>query len=148
MFFLFFMREAVSSIADAIELTASLTKFFPFLMKIRIRNLLLFLSPFLFMVLVNEFSEPTLGSGIRSATHCSWHCHDNTFFCKEFHVKFAKPHFKIIDLLYNGMIEFLDNAGDYQFSNIFFLVVLWPLLMYFLLIQNLDMRLKIKKLNT
>lgn len=100
------------------------------------------------MVLVNEFSEPTLGAGTRSATECSWHCHNHTAVCKELHVKFAKPYFKIIDPLYSGMIEFLDEVGDYQLSNILFLVVLWPLLMFYLLINVLDMRLKIKKLKT
>ena len=115
------------------------------------------------MVLVNEMMRPTIkenpyskgktiamNSAIQSKDKCSWVCHNNTSYCKTNHVKYLKPYFENVDLLYFGMIGGLKGTGNYVWANIIFLVLLLPLLMYYLLIRILDMRneiITIKKRN-
>ena len=73
---------------------------------------------------------------------CTWYCHDN-----------GCPHSKninniYVDKLYGAIIDFNHQDGDYkkyQLSNIIFLVILWPLLIYILLIKCIDIQQKIKE---
>jgi len=81
------------------------------------------------MILVNETStQPTKPSSEK----CSWKCHDDTAFCKTNHVKYAKSYFNQIDPIYFGIINSLKSTGDYRGANILFLVLLIPIIIYFL----------------
>jgi hypothetical protein len=75
---------------------------------------------------------------------CSWACYENTEYCKKHHVKHLKNSFSFTDPIYFGMIKFFKSLGNYAVANILFLVLLWPLLMYILLVRVLLMQQKIK----
>lgn len=128
-------------------------------MKNTIRNIIILIAPFLAMVLVNEIMRPTIKeqpyslNGITAINpplpakeKCTWHCHNNTASCKQNHVKHAGHLFKIIDPVYFGIIDLLKSTGHYAAANIFFLVFLFPLIMYCLLIKILDMQRKINSI--
>ena len=87
-----------------------------------------------------------INSGEKLKNKCTWHCHNDTAFCKKNHVKTKGGIFKIIDPIYVGIINFLKSTGHYVFANIFFLVILFPLIIYFLFIKNIDLRIKINKI--
>lgn len=125
-------------------------------MKKILRNILILLTPYLFMVLVNERVRPTIKNpGFTSVSintamnpelkhhddNCSWRCHN-----VECSPKLLKPFESQISPLYDGLIDFLKKSGDYKLANILFLVLLWPLVMFYLLIKSLDMQQEIKKL--
>lgn len=110
------------------------------------------------MILVNETIRPTISeqpysrkgvttinSGIQTPDKCTWYCHQNTSYCKKHHVEWLRPFFKIIDPIYFGIISGLASTGDYALANIVFLVVLWPLLMFYLLVRVWDMQVEINK---
>ena len=124
-----------------------------------IRNLLVFLSPLVFIVSVNEYSrlnlEPTayqsrgqatLNPGSRNPSTCTWACHDDTGYCKTHHVKFDSSYFAFTDPLYFGMITLLKGFGNYGLANILILVLFIPLLIYFLLIKSLTIQDQINRL--
>lgn len=126
------------------------------MMKKRILYGSVFLFPFLMMIGVNEYVKTQIGEkgyhrkgtiAINSAKKfkekCSWICHNDTDYCQNNHVKFAKPYFDKIDKIYFGLIGFLKSTGNYRLANILFLVILSPLLIYFLLIQSIELQLKI-----
>jgi hypothetical protein len=127
------------------------------------KKLLIYLVPILIpcltVVLVNETSVPfqaskkfsirgvdTANSAAKLPTECTWACHNDTDYCKKHHVKFLKSYFQVVDPIYYGIINGLKSFGDYQLANILFLVLAWPLLMYFLLVKSLLLQLKIQKL--
>ena len=124
-----------------------------------IRNIILFLSPFLFMLVVNEIvrvsivAEPytlngkkTMNSSNIYVDKCSWACHNSTSqICKTKHVKVLKPYYKYTDLFYFGIISLLRNTGNYGAANIFFLVLLLPFLIWFFIIKSLSIQSKINK---
>jgi hypothetical protein len=124
------------------------------------RNILILITPFLIMILVNEsvrlagnqnsgivYGVKTISPVNASDTDCSWACYYNTStHCKQHHVKFMQPLFRYIDVLYFGEIKFLHQMGDYAVANIIFMVILWPGLMYFLFITFLNQGEKLKKL--
>ena len=127
-------------------------------MKKRILYLLILVLPFLGMIMVNEFVRPNIkekgykkqgitaiNSAKRIKEKCSWICHNDTGYCKENHVKFAKPYFDKIDPIYFGIIHSLKATGDYGLANVIFLVILIPLIMYFLLVKSISMQLEIRK---
>src|SRR5688572_861830 len=76
---------------------------------------------------------------------CTWQCHNNTGYCKSNHVRFLNQYFSFVDPVYFGMIHLLTSTGNYQLANIIFLVILWPLLMFILLLKNLKLRHAIKR---
>ncbi len=128
-------------------------------MKRWIRNLILLIIPFLVMVLVNEFTRPrikenrhnkqgisAINSATKTTTKCSWICHNDTNYCKENHVKILGNYFQYTDPVYFGIIKSLKSTGNYGLANIVFLVILFPLFMYFLLIKSLDLQREIKAL--
>jgi hypothetical protein len=128
-------------------------------MKRRILYLLLLLSPFLTMIAVNETTRKNIkevgyktqnivaiNSAIRTEHKCSWICHNDTDYCKNVHVKLAKPFFPIIDPIYFGIIHSLKYTGNYGLANIIFLVILLPLVMFILLVKSIQLQFKIKTL--
>ncbi len=111
------------------------------------------------IVLVNENSNPreafkefslrgvvTANAADKIPTECSWACHNQTAYCKANHVKFLKPYFKIVDPIYYSIINGLKSFGDYQFANVLFLVLAWPMLLCFLLVKSILIQFKIQKL--
>lgn len=75
---------------------------------------------------------------------CTWICHNNTSYCKVNHVQLAKPYFNVIDPIYYGIINSLKSTGNYGLANIFFLVILLPLTMFFLLIKSIRLEFEIR----
>lgn len=121
--------------------------------------MIILVSPILGMIAVNEFARSNMKEGgyashgitaINSAQRledkCSWACHNDTRYCKEHHVKLAKPYFNQIDPIYFGIIRSLASTGNYGLANIVFLVVLIPLLIYVLLIKSISLQRQIRQL--
>ena len=130
-------------------------------MKLVLNVLLLLLLLFVVVVIVNEFSRvsalnskdqrlsgTTINSSRQHPERCSWSCHDNTAYCKANHVKLLTPYFEYTDRAYFGIINGLRSTGNYGWANVVFLVVLLPALMILLLLRILQMRRKIRLLNT
>ena len=120
------------------------------------RNLIIILTPFLFMILVNELMRPgihekpysikgitAMNSNIRTVDKCSWNCHNDTRFCMDHHTAVLRPYFNIVNPFYFGMIYLLGATGNYGLANILFLVILWPLTMIILLVKTLNIQQKI-----
>lgn len=115
-------------------------------------------SPFFVMIIVNEAcrngtekagykTKGTVAINTNDANplKCTWNCHNNIMYCLKNHpIKILRPYLKIISPIYIGIIFLLKTTGNYALANIVFLVILWPLLMYFLLIKSIELRLKIK----
>lgn len=111
------------------------------------------------MVVVNEFMRDTIkekpysahgitaiNSADRTVEKCTWICHNNTSYCKKKHVKYLKPYFGLTDVLYFGVIDLLYSTGNYGLANIVFLVILMPLILWFLLIRSANIQDEITKL--
>ncbi len=124
-----------------------------------VKNIALLIMPFLMVVLINELVRSSANesgyllngvSAINSAEKhtdkCSWHCHSNTTFCKENHVKLAKPFFNYTDAAYFGLINLLQKTGSYVLANLFFLVALLPLLIWFFIVKSFNIQTEIKTL--
>ena len=115
--------------------------------------LLLLISPFLLMVVVNEtnktkrhtihlFKEKKpyyLARNPESSktTQCTWHCH--TKVCS--HPKRNCISVGPVDTLRQKIIDSLNvsNGDAYQTNNILFLVILWPVLMFGLVVANVEL---------
>lgn len=109
--------------------------------------------PFLIMVVVNEYSRPGL-TGFHNAKYnatgmnpnvpmkdkCTWTGFFDTGYCKQHHVKHMSSLYEYIDPIYFGIISLLHATGNYGAGNIIFLVILWPGLMYYLLIRVIQLR--------
>ena len=123
--------------------------------------------PFLFMIMINEWTRlntneagytrqwkgvldiqgiTAINSVKKSKDKCTWICHNDTNYCKENHVKLATPYFDKIDPIYFGIINSLRSTGDYGLANIIFLVIIFPLIMYFSLVKSISLEFKIRKL--
>ena len=102
------------------------------------------------MILVNESARDkntirpfkknsiiAINTTIANDNKCSWICHNNTRYCLDYHVKSSVLKSSIVYNIYFGMIYGLKATGDYAAANIIFLVVLWPLLMYILVVKIL-----------
>ncbi len=113
--------------------------------------------PFLIMVIVNEYARPGLPGyhntkydayGMNPNTPkentCTWTGFFNTKYCKDHHVKYLNNYYEIIDPIYFGMIKLLHRTGNYAAGNIIFMVILWPAIMYFLLIRIIMLRKQLK----
>ncbi len=124
-----------------------------------IRNLCLLLFPYLVMILINEAVRPTIkespyqangitaiNSNLRIRDKCTWAAHSDTEYCKEHHVKFLKPYYNITDTMYFGTIDLLHSTGNYGAANIVFLVILFPLIMWYSLVKIIDYWIEIKRL--
>lgn len=124
-----------------------------------IRNLAILISPFLFMIIVNEVVRPTIkekpyskygittiNSVDKNTEKCTWICHNNTTYCKKHHVKYLKNFYAYTDPIYFGIISLLAKTGNYGLANIIFLVILLPLLIWLFIIKSLNIQDKINKL--
>lgn len=137
----------------------------------KLKFLLLLLSPFILMVMVNETCRPFIKDkpfqylnihAINSVNYdnekCTWACHNSTTnHCLKKHTKIIKqgfPFYKQINNLYWGIINFnsqkvkgkkVSNPKYYAAMNIIFLVVIWPLSIFLLLANFLRLRTKSKK---
>ncbi|WP_225034696.1 hypothetical protein [Winogradskyella sp. SM1960] len=94
----------------------------------------------------SAFGFTAINSDARSLHKCSWIAHSNTSYCKQHHVKFLKDYFHITDKMYFGVIQVLHSTGNYGAANIVFLVILFPLIMWYALIKIIDYTLAIRKL--
>ena len=90
-----------------------------------------------------------INPGLALKDKCTWHCHDQTEYCKKNHVSVLRPVIKYTDPVYFGIIKTLRSTGNYQMANIIFLVILWPLLIvfYFFKILRINQRIKRHKKN-
>jgi hypothetical protein len=126
---------------------------------------LLLISPFALMIGVNEYHRPkepyiisnfgrivpAYNSDVYFVNKCSWHCHSkgcfhNHVICKDSTI-ISSFYGKILKL--NGIDtiqgEKKSTKGNiYKTMNIITLVVLWPLLMFTLLVANIELFLKRK----
>jgi hypothetical protein len=129
-------------------------------MKRLIRNVLILIAPFLIMVLINEAIRPKIKekpykvqgiTAINSADNipnkCTWICHNNTSYCKTYHVKKLKPYYAISDVLYFGVIGILVSTGNYGAANIIFLVFLFPITILYFIIKLIDIQEEIQELS-
>lgn len=123
------------------------------------RNIIILIFPFLIMIFINEAMRSsvkeapyyfhniaTINSAEKLKNKCTWHCHNDTNFCKQYHVKHTQHLFKIIDPIYFGIIGFLKSTGSYAMANILFLVILFPLLMYYFLVKIIHLQKQINSI--
>lgn len=113
--------------------------------------------PFFCLVMVNEASRsevyyvsvfgtkvPALNPQKKDAKRCTWDCHTNG--CS--HRENNCINIGIINDLYQNIITSLKlkEGGDvYQQMNVLFLVIIWPLVMFGLLVANVELFFKRKK---
>lgn len=129
-------------------------------MKRFVRNILILLSPFLIMILINELvrpkikEQPYVAHGITAINSveylpkkCTWVCHNNTTYCKTHHVKYLKPFYAFTDVLYFGAIGLLASTGNYGAANIIFLTFLFPFTILYFIIKSLNIQDEIHKLS-
>jgi hypothetical protein len=129
-------------------------------MKIFIRYILIFISPFILLALINEVirikikAKPYSAHGIEAinsneynSEKCTWACHNNTSYCKTHHVKYLKPFYAVTDVFYFGVIAVLASTGNYGVANIIFLVFLFPITILYLFIKSLNIQKRIGKLS-
>lgn len=118
------------------------------------RNILIFVSPFILMVLVNHFIKPTIdpipNDGKWNSTkplpdRCTWACHNHTEYCIQHHVKINQTILKITKPLYFGEITLLHKLGNYSFANILILVIGVPFFIWYFLIKIIDTLQEIKE---
>lgn len=122
-------------------------------------SFLILILPVLFVVSINEYSRlnssnkgfvrkgiTAINPSVKTPKKCSWYCHTDTGYCKKHHTHLLKNHTSKIDPFYFGIINSLHNAGDYGLANIIFLVILFPALIYVLLIKSISIQRKIKEL--
>ena len=128
-------------------------------MKKLFRNIVILFFPLLFVFAINESSRlenkrkrflsqntKTINSNKPLKTKCTWACHNNTVYCKENHVKYLRNQFYFTDQIYFGIINTLQNTGNYGLANIVLLIIVFPLLIYFMLLKTLNNFSKIKNL--
>jgi len=111
------------------------------------------------MVLINETVKAStdqkgfqrrnsiaINSSLKTKDRCTWNCHSDTNYCKINHVKLSKSFINKIDPIYFGIIKSLKSTGKYRLANIVFLVILIPLILYWLLIKSISMQIRINAL--
>ena len=94
----------------------------------------------------NYYGVNAINPSQKEIEKCSWACHNDTNFCKKNHVKFVKKHFETIDPIYFGIIKTLRRTGNYAWANTLFLVILMPLVMYWFVINSLDIQSEINQI--
>lgn len=123
------------------------------------RNITLPLLPYLLMIIINEAYRPTIkekpyslrgitaiNSDVRTPDKCTWAAHSDTAYCKQNHVKLLKNHMETTDKIYFGAIGALRSTGNYGAANVIFLVILFPLIIWYSLVKIIDYTLEIKAL--
>ena len=109
------------------------------------------------MVVVNEATKTkayrvnlfgttvdALNPGNQMKSQCTWHCH--TKGCSHQNVISRGP----IDNLRIMIIDSLgvSNGDTYQTNNVLFLVILWPVLIFGLVVANVELFIRNRKKNT
>jgi len=126
-------------------------------MKRFIFYLLILTTPFFCLIMVNEAYrlevyqvavfgklKPSINPQQKDAKRCTWDCH--THGCS--HRVHNCINIGIIDVLYQNIINSLklkDGGDVYQLMNVLFLVIIWPLVMFGLLVANVELYIKRKK---
>ena len=115
-------------------------------------------SPFLLMVVVNQATKTkaytvhvfrkevwALNTEDSLPSQCTWHCHTKGCSHRNNNLISLGP----IDTLRSMIIESLgvSNGDTYQTHNVLFLVILWPLLMFGLVVANVEMFIRNRKKN-
>ena len=118
----------------------------------------LLISPFLLMVVVNQatktkantvqvFGEKVSALNTEDSlpSQCTWHCHNDGCSHHNNNVISLGP----IDTLRSMIIESLgvSNGDTYQTNNVLFLVILWPVLMFGLVVANVELFIRNRKKN-
>jgi hypothetical protein len=117
---------------------------------------LILATPFFCLIVVNEASRsevyyvsifgtkvPALNPQQPNAKRCTWDCHK---VCS--HREKNWINVGIIDVLYQNIMTSLklkDGGDVYQQMNVLFLVIIWPLVMFGLLVANVELFFKRKK---
>jgi len=117
---------------------------------------LILAAPFFCLVMVNEASrsesyqvsvfgksEPSINAQQPNAKRCTWACHKMCLHREKNCINVG-----IINVLYQNIITSLQlkEGGDvYQQMNVLFLVIIWPLVMFGLLVANVELFFKRKK---
>ena len=118
---------------------------------------LILVTPFFFLIVVNEASRSevyyvsifdnkvtALNPEQRDAKRCTWDCHSEG--CS--HRINNCINVGIINVMYQNIITSLklkDGGDVYQQMNVLFLVIIWPLVMFGLLVANVELFFKRKK---
>lgn len=129
------------------------------------RNFLIFISPILLVILINEYSKTqiknmnnklgnilTINPGSSNKIFCTWKCHNSTEYCKQYHVKLVENYFEFTDPVYFGIIQMLNGGKTgstgsfYRWMNVIFLVLGIPILIFFFFIKGLDYSINIKNI--
>lgn len=131
------------------------------IMQKQILYLLILATPFLAMMLVNEWNRTriqeegykikgviAMNSVEKMSARCSWICHNNTEYCRDNHVKWLDKYASYTDPIYIGTIQSLKATGNYRLANILFFVILMPFILYCLLIKCIDLQIQIKALKS
>ena len=124
-----------------------------------IAYLSLFCLPFLLMVVINEINRPQKKFNIKylgkngkaynsdkeESRSCTWHCHNHSCHSKHFS-KMSVLNIPIINWM-NSEIKKINKigSGDYSSMNIATLVIIWPLLMFALLVMNIELFIRHRK---
>jgi hypothetical protein len=123
------------------------------------RNILLLITPFAFMILINGCTSVkehnhsylkirTINSNDKNPGYCTWACHNRTEWCREHHVKIPDKYREIADIPYDSLITSLRKGnklykGDYQVNNILYLVILVPFAIWYFIVSGLILQDKI-----
>ena len=97
-----------------------------------------------YYVSIFDSKVPALNPQQKDAKRCTWDCH--THGCS--HRVHNCINIGIIDVLYQNIINSLklkDGGDVYQLMNVLFLVIIWPLVMFGLLVANVELYIKRKK---
>ncbi len=115
-------------------------------------------SPFLLMVVVNQATKTkaytihvfvekvsALNTEDSLPSKCTWHCHTKGCSHRNQNVISLGP----IDTLRSMIIDSLgvSNGDTYQTNNVLFLVILWPVLMFGLVVANVELFIRNRKKN-
>ena len=115
-------------------------------------------SPFLLMVVVNQatktkaYTVQVFGEKVSALnkedskpSECTWHCHTKGCSHRDQNVISLGP----IDTLRSMIIDSLgvSNGDTYQTNNVLFLVILWPALMFGLVVANVELFIRNRKKN-
>ena len=94
---------------------------------------------------VNKKEEPAINTEEASPYKCTWDCHTNGCSHRDQNVISLGP----IDTLRSRIIDSLgvSNGDTYQTNNVLFLVILWPLLMFGLVVANIELFIRNRKKN-
>lgn len=89
--------------------------------------------------------QPTLYPAQQHERLCTWACHNHTAFCRSHHVQLLRPWLAYTDVAYFGLINALKRTGNYATANIALLTAGWPLLLWMLLIANVELWLALRR---